>query len=308
MNLMARDPSERPAHARDVRRVLADLNKHADPVWQVPFHPAATQVPPAPTRAARARAALTQVAPMLGGHGWRPWLKLGGGLVLAAMLGILAAKQTNLSAGLPSSSPTQTETSPAVRSLENAPPAVPQAPQTRPAGSPRALSPAELCALAIATASWLELGCAGVQLRPEPGLCPLESVRGMESLGWAPSDQSSLLIVLDVNQPAPLPYDPDFALTPEFYGIYKDGPITGELPLPAQRAPVGTKLTGHLWTSGEQIYGHFLWAHVPGKGKIPICLELGDTGGPGINKKEGSKPGAVIAPKAVQAYPTREWR
>lgn len=234
--------------------------------------------------------------------------------MLAAFLGILsislqppeAAKQTNLSAGLPSSSPTQKETSPAVNPLENVlPPAVPPAPQTRKAGAPRALSLAEKCTLAIAMTSWLKLGCAGVQPRPEPGYCPKESIAGMRSLGWAPSDQSSMFIVLDVNQPPPAD---ESEAGPAADGVYRDGPITGELAETRERAPKGTKLTGHLWTSGERIYGHYLWAHVPGKGKIPICLELGDTGAVGINKRAGSKPGAVIARRLVNAYATREWR
>jgi hypothetical protein len=315
MNLIAREPGERPAHARDVRRVLADLKEHAGPAWQAPFHAAAAQVPPAPSSAARVRALLSRVAPKLGEHGWRPWLALGGGLVLASFLGILsaaprppeAAKQTTPSVGLPSSTPTQKETSPAVKPPENAsPPAVSQAPQTHKAGAQRALSLAEKCTLAIAMTSWLKLGCAGVQPRPEPGYCPRESVAGMEKiLGWAPSEQSSIFIVMDVNQPPPENYlDPG----PAGYGVYKDGPITGELAETMKRAPKGTKLTGHLWTSGERIFGRYLWAHVPGKGKIPICLELGDTGELGLDKEEGSKPGAVIARRRVNAYPTRDWR
>jgi serine/threonine protein kinase len=315
MNLMAREPGERPAYARAVRRVLADLKEHAGPAWQTPFHPAAAQLPPATSSAARVRAALTRVAPSLGEHGWRPWLALGGGLVLAAFLGILsvslqppeAAKQTNLSAGLPSSSPTQKETSPAVNPPENAlPPAVPPTPQTRKAGAPRALSLAEKCTLAIAMASWIKLGCAGVQPRPEPGDCPKESIAGMRSLGWAPSDQGSIFIVMDVNQPPP---EDSHETGPSRDGVYRDGPITGELAESRKpMAPKGMKLTGHLWTSGERIFGHYLWAHVPGKGKIPICLELGDSIDVGIAKQEGSKPGAVIARRLVNAYPTREWR
>jgi serine/threonine-protein kinase len=108
-----------------------------------------------------------------------------------------------------------------------------------------------------------------------------------------------------VNQPPP--EDPR-EVGPSRHGVYKDGPITGELAETMKRAPIGTKLTGHLWTSGERIFGRYLWAHVPGKGKIPICLELGDTGEVGIDKQEGSKPGAVIARRLVNAYPTREWR
>ena len=153
--------------------------------------------------------------------------------------------------------------------------------------------------------SWLKMGCAGVQALPEPGYCPKESIAGMEKiLGWAPSVSGALFITIDVTQPQP----PGNEITPDFYGVFKDGPVTGELERARDRAPLGTTLTGHLWTHGDRLYGRYLWAHVPGKGKIPICLELGDFGDVGITKMDGSKPGAIIAPKQVPAFATREWR
>ena len=318
MNLIAREPGERPTHARDVRRVLADLKEHAGPAWQAPFHPAAAQVPPAPTSAVRARTLLKRVAPMLASHGWRPWLALGGGLVLAAFLGILstairppeAAKQTAPSAGLPSSSPTQKETSPAMKPPEPPPPpAVPQAPPTRKASAPRALSLAEKCTLAIAMSSWIKLGCAGAQTLPEPGYCPKESIAAMEkSLGWSPSVSSPMYVTIDVNQKPPPLEESTKAIGPSFYGVYKAGPITGELTEARNKAPKGTKLTGHLWLHGDRLYGRYLWAHVSGKGKIPICLELGSSGEIGIQKEDGSKPGAFVVPREGPGFATREWR
>jgi serine/threonine-protein kinase len=152
--------------------------------------------------------------------------------------------------------------------------------------------------------SWLKLGCAGVQALPEPGDCPKESIAGMKSLGWAPSQEGPLFITIDVNQPQP----PGNEITPAFNGVFKDGPVTGELARARARAPLGTKLTGHLWTHGDRLYGRYLWAHVPGKGKIPICVELGDWGQVGIDKRDGSKPGAIIARKQAPAFFTREWR
>lgn len=312
MNLIARAPPERPAHAREARRVLADLKEHADPAWHTPVHPAAAQVPPAPTGAARAAAALARVTP------WRR-----GGLVLAVLLATLsavlrlasdergapppplAAKQTNHSARLPSSLPTQKETSPTVNPPDTAPPPpAPPAPQI-PKAPPRALSLAERCTLAIATAAWLKLGCAGVQMRPEPGDCPKKSIHAMVDIDWQPGDQGALDILVDANQPLPK----DERDVSGRYGVFKDGPVTGVLLTPhGITAPAGTTLEGHLWTSGDQVYGRYLWANVPGKGRVPICVELGYIGDFGLPKEPGSKPGAVIARRAWGGLPVREWR
>jgi serine/threonine-protein kinase len=73
MNLIARDPRERPAHASELRRVLADLKKREGQMWQTPFHPAPDREPPAPTGAARVLAALARVAPRLRKPGRWPW-------------------------------------------------------------------------------------------------------------------------------------------------------------------------------------------------------------------------------------------
>ena len=323
MNLIARAPGERPAHARDARRVLADLKEHAGPAWHTPVHPAAAQVPPASSGAARASAALARVTPWLRGRRPWPWAVLGGGLVLAGLLATLsavlrppsdesgaaspplAAKQTNHSAPLPSALPTQKETSPTVNPPDTAPqPPAPPAPQTPKATTRRALSLAEKCTLAIATAAWLKLGCAGVQLRPEPDDCPKKSIRAMQDLGWSPSDQGAFFVVLDVNQPPPR------ALAtggPPFSVSTRTAPSRERWGTGTKRTPKGTTLEGHLWTSGDQVYGRYLWANVPGKGRVPICVELGQWGDVGIRKEPGSKPGAVIVPRREVGFPTREW-
>jgi serine/threonine protein kinase len=72
MKLMARDPRERPAHASELRRMLADLKKREGQMWHTPFHPAPDREPPAPTGAARMLAALARVAPRLRGRGRWP--------------------------------------------------------------------------------------------------------------------------------------------------------------------------------------------------------------------------------------------
>lgn len=326
MSLIARSPEERP-HARDSRRVLADLRQHQHPAWHTPFHPAAAQVPPAPVRGARRLAALGHgVSALRGMRGW-PWSFLAGGLALMALvttLGVVllhapeeggapvtspAAKQTNLSGGLPSALPTQKEMTPTLSPPEKvAPLPAPPPPPARRTSAPRPLSLAEKCTLAIATITWLKLGCAGVQLRPEPGPCPEENIAGMKSLGYAPDDQAAVGAIVDVNQSPADDLDRTFA-------VYKDGPITGALfraKHSTQRwdysVPPGTRLEGHLWTSGDRIYGRYLWALVPGRGRIPVCLEIGDDQKVGMPKEEGSKPGAALGRKRWVLSPVLRWR
>jgi serine/threonine-protein kinase len=91
--------------------------------------------------------------------------------------------------------------------------------------------------------------------------------------------------------------------------LYKDGPITGELYRAAGLAPAGTTLEGHLWTSGDRIYGRFLWANVPGTGRLPVCVEIGGYDDKvGYPKREGSKPGAALSYKVIYAFPSKQWR
>jgi serine/threonine protein kinase len=73
MMLMARDPRERPAHASELRRMLADLKKREGQMWHTPFYPAPDREPPAPTGAARMLAALARAAPRLRGRVRWPW-------------------------------------------------------------------------------------------------------------------------------------------------------------------------------------------------------------------------------------------
>jgi serine/threonine-protein kinase len=108
-------------------------------------------------------------------------------------------------------------------------------------------------------------------------------------------------VYFDVNQQ---PADRD----DETLAVYKDGPITGILYEQEHLAPAGTRLEGHLWTSGDRIHGRYLWALVPGKGRLPVCLEIGTLGALGIEKQEGSKPGAALGWKWGGAIPVQRWR
>jgi serine/threonine-protein kinase len=182
----------------------------------------------------------------------------------------------------------------------------PNAQQGQSASARRALI--KKCAALVASVAWFEAGCTGVQTRPDPANCPEDAVKAMEQeLGWKLAWQSHLgtqpFILLDVTKGtveeqrvAPRP-------------VWKDGPVTGALIRAAGKAPEGTRLDGHLWTTGERIYGRYVRAHLAGGRVVPICVELGnDFDEPGIDKREGSKPGHTVGPAAWQGIAVERWR
>jgi hypothetical protein len=44
--------------------------------------------------------------------------------------------------------------------------------------------------------------------------------------------------------------------------VFKDGPVTGALSEPNGKAPEGTILEGHLWTTGDKIVGRYFRARL----------------------------------------------
>jgi serine/threonine-protein kinase len=183
-------------------------------------------------------------------------------------------------------------------------------PHPQKASPRRGLSKVERCALLVFTLAWLEAGCTGVQTRPDPAPCPQEAVDAMEKeLGWSVTGGSRLnqpLIVIDVTKggiPRPLTKDED-ALT-----VFKDGPVTGALSEAEGKAPAGTRLEGHLWTTGERIYGRYRRAFLPDGRTVPICVELGNHHAVvGLRKMEGSKPGAAVYSKEANGLAVERWR
>jgi serine/threonine-protein kinase len=166
------------------------------------------------------------------------------------------------------------------------------------------LSKVERCALLVFSLAWVKAGCTGVQTRPDPEDCPKEAVEAMrKELGWRMGEGTQPAIVVDVTKggiPRPLTKLEDAAT------VFNDGPVTGELARDEGKAPKGTRLEGHLWTTGDRIYGRYRRAHLPGGRTVPICVELGN-GPVGMAKREGSKPGAAVGSKEANGLAVERW-
>jgi serine/threonine-protein kinase len=111
-------------------------------------------------------------------------------------------------------------------------------------------------------------------------------------------------ILIDVTKPLP---DDEKQTAENELAVFKDGPITGALLEAVGKLPAGTRLDGHLWTTGDKIYGRYFQAHLPGGRTVPICLELWN-GGLGSDKQEGSKPGHAVTYKLSNTAVVEEWR
>jgi serine/threonine kinase PknH len=216
----------------------------------------------------------------------------------------LAEKPTSRPAQLPSPLPTQNEASPSVKLPDTSPTLTNGVPSPQKASPRRVLSKAERCALLVFTAAWLEAGCTGVQTRPDPEACPQEAVDAMEKeLGWSVGYQQPAIVV-DVTKgrtPRPLIRDED-AVT-----VFNDGPVMGELLRAEGKAPAGTRLEGHLWTTGDRIYGRYRRAFPPDGRTVPICVELISGGDLGLDKREGSKPSHAVGSKQVNGRAVEQW-
>ncbi|WP_224366365.1 serine/threonine protein kinase [Hyalangium versicolor] len=217
----------------------------------------------------------------------------------------LAEKPTSRPAQLPSPLPTQKETSPSVQLPENSPTLTSGIPNPRKASPRRVLSKVQRCALLVFTLAWAEEGCTGVQTRPDPEACPQEAVDAMEKeLGWFVVTQQPALVIDVTKGRAPSP----LAKIEDAHTVLNDGPVTGELTRDEGKAPKGTRLEGHLWTTGDRIYGRYRRAYLPGGRSVPICVELGNDLPVGLDKEEGSKPGAAVGPKEANGRAVRQWR
>jgi serine/threonine-protein kinase len=157
------------------------------------------------------------------------------------------------------------------------------------------------CAALVASVAWLEAGCTGVQTRPDPEPCPEEAVKAMDELDWAVGSFGPF-ILLDVTKGSVE------EAREQPLAVWKDGPVTGALIKPHGNAPAGMRIDGHLWTTGDRIYGRYVRAHLPGGRTVPICLEQAKSGDLGSDKEEGSKPGAPVASKVSSTRAVERWR
>jgi serine/threonine-protein kinase len=325
LKLIHPEPEERYATAKDARGALEEFARLQGPEWRhTRVHPVAAQLPPASAAGAPEPARR------------RAWLRpVFAGLLALALLAVtvavfvlarpappmlppvpqsspaappppsstLAEKPTNRPAQLPSPLPTQQEASPSVTPPDNSTPLPGGVPSSQPlqkASTRSVFSRAQRCALLVASAAWLQAGCAGVQKRPDPAPCPEGAVKAMEQeLGWDVKLGHGPLIVLDVTQPWSRESPP---------GVYKDGPVTGAVLDPFGKAPAGMRLDGHLWTTGKLIYGRYVRAHLPVGGTVPICVQLQvRSDGPGLPKEPGSKPGHAVRERAGTSAVVSEW-
>jgi serine/threonine-protein kinase len=157
------------------------------------------------------------------------------------------------------------------------------------------------CAALVASVAWLEAGCTGVQTRPDPEPCPEEALKAMDELDWAVGSHGPF-ILLDVTKGSAE------EAREQPLATWKDGPVTGALIRAEGKAPAGMRIDGHLWTTGDRIYGRYVRAHLPGGRTVPICLELENADGLGSKKREGSKPGAPVASKVSNTHVAKQWR
>jgi serine/threonine-protein kinase len=222
----------------------------------------------------------------------------------------LAEKPTSRPEQLASRLPTQQEASPSVKPSDTSPTlthGTPNAQQGQRVSGRRALI--KKCAALVASVAWLDAGCTGVQTRPDPEDCPEEAVRAMrQELGWRMGGGTQPFILLDVTKGS---LDIE-EIRADLLTVWKDGPVTGALLEAEGKAPAGTRLEGHLWTTGDRIYGRYVRAHLPGGRVVPICIEVTEQGGPdgtlGLPKEEGSRPGHTVGTKVSSGAVVKRWR
>jgi serine/threonine protein kinase len=215
---------------------------------------------------------------------------------------VLAEKPTSRPARLASPLPTQEEASPSVNPPNNTPTLTNGVPNPSKASPRRVLSKAERCALLVASVAWFQAGCPGVQTRPSPEDCPKEAIDAMhKELGWSSQGGTQPFILVDVTKGSVE------EAREQIMTVWKDGPVTGALIRAEGKAPAETRLDGHLWTTGDRIYGRYLRAHLSGGRTVPICVELISGGALGMDKHEGSKPDAPVGYKVATGMTVERW-
>ncbi|MFL5347847.1 MAG: serine/threonine protein kinase [Hyalangium sp.] len=331
MALLDPNPRARPPSAGALHRMVGELKADPDKAWDaLVYPPSARRTAPAPPPQARQT---------LGWLGWPRAAALGAALVALLLGAILFSARGREEEPRPAQAEHTPQEQPLARGVDL--PVEPPAPQQPPLGStsppsqkennavslsrstpetPSAVTPArkpqkvppsvrpkptlKQCAALIGLLEFLKVGCATVQLRPEPGECPEEAVKAMIDAGQLNPHRPFVWVQADANI--------DDA---EEHVVFENGPITSKFGSIEHLGhfPEGTLLDGHLWVSapGDRVFGRFTRARLPDGTIIPLCLELCSDNGHKLGYPKsgpGPREGTAEMRNSVNACWARHWR
>ncbi|NRD51909.1 MULTISPECIES: serine/threonine protein kinase [Corallococcus] len=346
LHFVARDPEKRAPTAEVMRRELTALLPEVGIAWREPFHvpkphvQLAPEAPPlmpsqeVPAPAARqglvtARGAfMVALAVLLGGLVLWRFTTPSESLPTAQRtpLAPSSAWQVNPEPKQPAPPPAPATMPPEVASPVSAPeqkesPPVkrapsPMSPPPAPAirkPKPLAVSPGwppaewggflKKCA-GLTAAAALQMGCPGAQVRPEAADCPEAARKAMFTKkadgGLGLRKNAYVAFYADARQRR-AGHD----------GIFREGPVTGEVYTDEQRAlPKGTLLYGYLWTGNKDLLlGRYTEARLPNGQRVPVCIEMGNEDELGwTTRAEESKPGEIVTRSNLSGIAVERWR
>jgi len=332
--LMSKSPNERHPTGEALRRELEELAALEDAAWDKPLHPPPVPKEPVPVAAVEPPA---PPMPPRRPRRSRAAALVGAGVLASAVVIPLVRGGVSSTQEPETAAPERASTlTPAVQTDVTTPPthakdsgeesgptllasAQKEAPTVKISDTAKSPPPSPVlgkktptstsaflkrCALSFGTAAWLEMGCAGAQVRPEPGDCPTGAIQAMAELrlmlpgAW----ESYFGAHLDASQPEVSGGEP--------LGVYRSGSIVSRVSDPEDTGlPKGTLLYGQLWVNEKErrVYGRWSEAELPGGKKVPVCLILRGPGWDGYPWMEGSTPGAVKLPKEHTFEPVLHW-
>ncbi|WP_224247453.1 serine/threonine-protein kinase [Hyalangium gracile] len=310
MALLDPNPHLRPPSVGALRRMLGELKADPGEAWD------ALVYPPLARRTAASPPPEARKDPR---RPWWPWVAVLGAAVLALLLAAIlfaarADPPTESPAAHAPQQPSLGSTSPLSQKETNA---VSNSRSTPEASSPVTAEPKpqqpqlpippkpslKRCAALAGALAFLEVGCATVQLRPEPGECPDNAIKAMRKFHQPNMGMAAVRIWPDARRKGDT----------EGLGAYENGPITGVFDLESSpdEFPDGTLLDGHLWVSapGDRIFGRFTRARLPDGSSVPLCMELCENEDDwGIHKRgPGPREGTVMMYHHVGACFTDRW-
>ncbi|RKG62465.1 serine/threonine protein kinase [Corallococcus sp. AB011P] len=349
LHFVARDPEKRAPTAEVMRRELAALLPEVGVAWREPFHVPKPHVqlapeapPPAPSQEVPAPVARHGLAPPR-----RPFV-----VALAVLLGgLMLWRFTTPSESLPAaqrvplmpsssrqvdpeqrrpppppapattppevaspvSAPEQKESPPVKRAPSPMSPPAPAVRKPKPLAASPGWPPAEwggflkTCA-GLTAAAALQIGCPGAQVRPEAADCPEAARKWM----FARDDENGRRM----RKNAPVAFYVDARQKGAGLGVFREGPVTGEVYTDENRAlPKGTLLSGYLWTGNkDRLLGRYTEARLPNGQRVPVCIELGNEDELGwITQSDPEElklagPGEVVVRRNLSGLAVERWR